>query len=625
MSSPIGGCPCAQGSKSHDSGKVCASKSCERKHESIKLETERCTCQHEEVITCCNDCNITPCEEYSAQEISCMLGDAVVTVMAKYILVGLLPAPLSGPLVTDLTLPAPGAYAMVIRIGNGTRLADGTILTPWSLVVAPPSLSSALKVYPFVKGETAARVVGLQGKMTATYGVASNIQAVVNNVNGSGCTYIYDATLMGGDGTSNQAYLNIKHNCGINCLSPKIGACHPHIPWGDSREAGRNGQNVYLIGDPITNPYDPHSQHSSSAIVRGIIADHRYVDYSGRMLAEGILVSAPVYQSMGMAIVSAQGKLLGMQTSSLSGYAPAVSPSSLINFPYLTQTTGQGRVAGPSSYFLRPVAAAIIQSYRDCYRDECRVRRVDLGRGSIGIYRKGYLGVATRVATAASFTTVTDYRSGAAPYGQFRFRLNARGDFERTYATKVVGAQVLGVGGANPNGAPNTPNGRFYVPGGKPLADSPFPEVEESPLLNRVDPGDVIVSITPMRVNKDGKRAVLALGDLKNQVALSLITYASYPGDILDLCVIKGGQASINDYTSRNGYMTEMSSVEVSLGEYPDFLNWPYDAIDTWPQLLTNQSPAVAPDTFTANELQLTSPQVPQLNLPGSGIFVQPL
>lgn len=552
-----------------------------------------------------------------------MYAPAVVTVQANFILFGAAVEPVEGqPFINDATPLGANGRADIIRVANGTRLSNGDIMCPFSVVFAPASLSSALKIWPLQTGETLNRPLGpgendaTSGSLQNAYYPASNIQVTVNDVNGSGCAYVYGASIVGGDGLSDVAILRIHKRCHESC-APEIGACHPFIPWGDSREA-RDGQTVYLLGDYIANPLDVRAQNASGAIARGVISDHRYVEYSGYGLAEGLLISTPAYAvSAGMPIISGQGELLGMQTSSLAAIVPRIDPSSLVYAPALNQQSGSGQVAGPSSFHLRPIISALIHSEQERCHDDRSVTRIAGNRGNFGIYRKGYLGLAYRVATSVALTTVTDYTSGVAPLGQPRFRLSS-GGFDNVYQPKVAGLQVQGLAGLNPAGTAGQVDGYYFVPGGP--ASGIFPALPESPLLGKVRPGDLLISASPLRVI-DGKRDINVLGDLKNQVALSLITRDAFPGDEIEFCVLRGGNVLNSVPTATGGWYVNRATVSAVLAEFPPLLDYPWAAINDWPQLLTEVVAPTHYPSFTVPAGQQTNPQLPALIAPGSGVF----
>lgn len=542
------------------------------------------------------DCRIKSCPCYSPEEIICKFGDAVVEIHSEFILLG--GGGVTGGVPTGATggTPlGPNTRADIILEGNGFFIKGHYIIAPAHLVLLPPSLTSVADRFPFFDPSDLTL-----GRMKDQMIRASRILVSVFNVNNKRLSFVYEADLVGVDGAGDIAVLSICHKKQWNLCNPHIDRnCHPYLKLGASR-AAKNGEKVYLIGDYVTNSINRREFNAVGAISEGILSDHRYLDYSGFSLPENILVSAPAYAfSSGLPILDCRGYVLGMQTTDLAAVIPGVTPS---NIPLLVQSEGSGLVSGPSEFFMRRVIKSIIKG--TCSRNHNNELEVVCDpAGSYYRYLKAYAGIAYDVFTGIKYDITTSFTSGSVIAGYPRVRLCQNGDFLYSPTCKeLVGIRVLGLAGANPNGATGVNNGLYFVPGGN--ASSPFPPVLPiSPFNGRINPGDVITHINN-----------LPIGDLPGQIAPSLITWRLCPGDQLEISYRRGGNSSsVSDVDCNNNY-DNLLTYKGCLCEYPAFLDYPWSAVNIFPLLSTSPFPA-----FVFPPTQIINPQVPAIT--GGALF----
>jgi S1-C subfamily serine protease len=519
------------------------------------------------------------------QVVACKYADAVVDIHSEFILLGdgiqtsadkSTEKPVDGKEEVAAVNATPGVNCAngstplevnfrndVFLNGNGFFTKKHYIICPAGLVLMPPSLTSVVNRWPLM-GD-AANAVGLQNgaRMRDQMVRASRILVTVHNVNGKGCSYVYEATLVGVDGAGDIAVLKIEHDCcsAWNKYNPKIAKCHPFFHWGSSR-AARPGQVVYMIGDGVTSHPNVRLHNAVGAITEGLLSDHRYVEYSGFYAPELVLISAPAFTfSTGMPILDGQGRVIGMQTTDTIG---SLSDS------FEGGVLGGGFVAGPSQYFMSRVIANLIKGTS---RKHCNdhVEEVCDAAGSYYRYVKGYLGLGYDVVDGQMYDITRDYTSGAR--NEPRVRLDENGKFlaSAVYRNKVVGVRVLGLAGLNPNDANGVENGAYYVPGG--IANAPLvAELPKSGLLGVLTPGDIILKLN------DNK-----LGDLTNQIAPSLLTWRKLPGDLVLVCYSRGGNVKNDEY---NGVeYADADNVKVCLKEFPKLMDYPWYNVSLFPLL----------------------------------------
>lgn len=587
--------------------------------------------------SCSSTCSPKSCKPHKekcepAEVICCKYGDARVSIESQFLLVGTGLAPDANVSGAPLGL---NSRADVVLHGNGflfktpknKKSRKGKkvckpagcyedcgesrvfIMTAASVVLLPPSISSAAAVYP----ETSASINGLiQNELNA----ATRILVGVQNVNGKGCNVTYEAQLVGVDGTGNMALLEICHSGNNQCL-PKIEKCHPRVKIPYCPDP-RCGDKVYLLGDVISSVYNREGSNSSG-FVEGVVSDPNFVEHSGWMLSQNILVDAQVYGPPGMPILDCRGCLLGMQVTNLAGFIPARDEMFL---EQQTGAIGQGLVAGPTTTSIRAFIKKILKG-NSCCGDNDELISVQQGSGnSFYRIRKAYLGLAYELPSTGDCGETVNYTSGTYAAGQPRFRVNIRGELSgcRCGPEATNGVRVLGLAGLNPSGLPDIENGLYYVPGGDVPAvipPNPLPsDLPISPLIGIAQPGDIIKS---MSYEKKMRMRVYELGDGECQFAPQRVLEDHCPGDILEITIIKGNGASASGFNGQSNNNCEQCK-KVALAEMPAMMDYPWYA-NNFPRVLYNAIPAGTYPAFLAPINQETEPQVPELNTVGAAIF----
>jgi S1-C subfamily serine protease len=493
--------------------------------------------------------------------------------------------------VTGGTPLGPNSRADIILNGSGFFIKGHFIVTTASTVLLPPSLTSVVNRYPFL--DPMDTTLGtIRNEMVR----ASRILVSVFNVNNKGHSFVYEADLIGVDGAGDIALLRINFKRQWNLCNPCIEKCHPYFKLGSSR-ATKDGEKAYLIGDFIANALNPRT-FSSIGIIDGLVADHRYTDYSGFILPESVLVSASVYSyKHGLPILNCQAQVIGMQTSNVVGTVPQIRNRSTPVPTFLTQLSGLGGVGGPSEFFMRRVLKEFIKG--SCTRKfNCNLEIIQDPAGSYYRYKKGYLGVAYNLLIGPDYDVTVDFTSGQVISGLPRVRLSPNGDFLNSPSCKeLIGIRVIGLAGLNPDDAPGVPNGATYVPGGVGVNPVLAQGLPVSPLLCKLQPGDVITHIEGV-----------ALGDLDKQIAPSLITWRLCAGDQIEICYRRGGNALNTADNSLTENYDNLYTQCVTVADFPRLMDYPWYAVDNFPLL------ADFPYLFVFPDSQSPNPQFPSLN-----------
>lgn len=558
-----------------------------------------------------------PCK-YTAEEIHCNFADAVVGIQSEFILLtDALPAgannltPLAVNSRLDTYVNGNGFFTMFkkcckTKCGKCTKCEKKRyIVCPAHLVLMPPSLTSAVRRFPF--NLPLVPLGQIQDQMVR----ASRIIVSVFNVNKLGSNETYEAELVGVDGSGDLAILKINYDEEFNRgCTVKVEKCHPYLKFGRSRKAVP-GTKVYLIGDFVSSNIDARAFNAAGAIVEGIVSDNRYVDYLGYTLPEQVLVSAPAYAySSGLPIIDCNGRVIAMQTTDVSAVLPTIQ-APLTPTAVGQQGAGVGFVAGPSQFALERVYRILIKGASKNHADR-DIESICDAAGQYYRFTKSYLGIAYQLVTSTDYTTTVDFTSGVAPLGRRRVRLNANGGFVVCPRNKkIVGIKVVGLAGLNPTDAAGIANGYFYVPGGGttalPIA-APLPAVlPESPVIGRIFPGDIITHFDKYR-----------LGDLNRQIAPYLVTSHKTYNSQIDIAWKHGG-ACLNAASNGDDFDNYDHSYRqrFCLARYPACLDYPWGSVDAFPLIDTTYD--VAGITLPAT--QLKNRQYIQLNTVGAGIF----
>jgi hypothetical protein len=333
-------------------------------------------------------------------------------------------------------------------------------------------------------------------------------------------------------------------------------------------------------------------------IIDGLVADHRYTDYSGFILPEVVLVSASVYSyKHGLPILNCQGQVIGMQTSNVVGTESQIRNRFTPTPTFLNQLSGLGGVGGPSEFFMRRVLKEFIKG--SCTRKfNCNLEIIQDPAGSYYRYKKGYLGVAYNLLVGSDYDVTVDFTSGPVTSGLPRVRLSPNGDFLNSPSCKeLIGIRVIGLAGLNPDDAIGVPNGFIYVPGGVGVNPVLAQGLPVSPLLCKLQPGDVITHIEGV-----------ALGDLDKQIAPALITWRLCAGDQIEICYRRGGNALNTADNSFTENYDNLYTQCVTVADFPLLMDYPWYAVDNFPLL------ADFPYLFVFPDSQSPNPQFPSLN-----------
>jgi|SRR5579871_2696691 len=439
---------------------------------------------------------------------------------------------------------APSAYTSYFLNGNGSLLKGNVILCPAALVLIPQPVLSTLVRYPLVN-PSAPFPTGLQNVQTKV----SRILVTVYNVNCCGKALVYEASLIGVDGAGNAALLYIDPKKQWNTKCPCLGPNQPYFRWGDSRKLCP-GSRVYLVGSAYSEPQDNLMPSGDQYVVEGTAAANRSVDTTGWNPQELVVVNAPVYTlAIGLPILDSCYNLVGMQTTSVVGASQVFGGSSGF--------TGDGKVSGPSQFWLCPVISALLAGPRSC-NNQTRVLTVNDATGSYSSYQKAYLGLVWKLFTATDYDTVygASNNSYQVPLGL------TSGAFQVPSSCDIkVGLRVQALAGDT----------SFYqLPGASGASFLP-----NSPLLNVVSPGDQILSFQDC-----------PLGNLPGQISGGVVTWKACPGDQIDVA-----------YRKQIDGFTACYSLNVTGATYPPYLDFPW-ASAVWWSHSTGLTPVFPSPTF---------------------------
>jgi len=598
-------------------------------HDDLYKEMTCCSVDETTPYCCKKDCYFEKelCED--PRTICCKYKDAVVAVESQFVLLGLETSeqePQNLPL-------GPNERADIMISGNGFMIENcrykrrrnhykkdcddltcgkcqsceyksTLVVVPASLVLLPPSITSSVKPYPYNDEVQADGFI--KNKMVP----ASRIMVGIFNVNGKGASYSYKAEIVGVDGSGNVALLRICRRDEWNRCLPDILPCHPRIQWGDSCKT-KCGDKVYLLGDFITSRRNDNEHNSYTSLTSGVVSDSNYLEHTGWVTAPSILVDAEAYGNPGMPILNCRGCLIGMQTTSVAG---SVSSKLVTQGVTNYNSVGDGMVSGPTSRYMKCVIKEFLKG--PCRnKGPCeRVESVCYSNGSFYRYRKAYLGVAYNVVDPAYGTYTIDYTSGSYAAGERKVRICPNGEFSNgPYDSSIEGVQVVGVAGINPDSTTGIQGGYYYVPGGESTV-APLPQnLPTSPLLGKLEPGDIIVSL--IRNSSGLKEKSYVLGDAECQYSPAGLLLKLYPEENVEIVYKKGGSFLNNDQPNvGNNYDCEKCQ-RVCLKEMPPLMDYPWYSINDFPRVLYNTSPgpSVYPQILSPPN-QLNEPQLPALN-----------
>ncbi len=517
------------------------------------------------------------------------------------------------------------------------------IVTPASAIMAPPTLSSGTRTYPFAHDAPTADLIGFDALIRAhkIYVSVHNVKTEPECNKNRGCTamehLVYQATFIGVDPSGDTALLRIYPEDVWNRNLPLITTEHPFLPWGDNRKAAW-GEKAYIVGSIASNFAAPSGYHGSNQLSTTSVAHNRYLDHSGWIHPELVLVDAPVYShNAGSPILNSKGQVIAMQTMDVTGSYD----------PFYLRRVGAGAVGGPSTFFMCKMLMEFIKALHRQELSE-HVEIIKHPSGAFFRYLKGYLGVGYRLMSPNTLSEITEFSQTAATRRSPQFLLDDIGPGSKQMMGAVVlslaGHGVTGITGATGPNAPDgilyTSDAAFFVPGAVRVTNgsssaSPFPILLDSPLLTKLFPGDIITHI--QRV---------PLGDIGTfQVAPALLLRAMIPGKTIASLTVRRAQPDLLLPVSPTGatgatgstgpapYLADeeeilegiehnydqVVTINQKVKQFPRFLDHPWYAAHRFPSLTeTSGYP-----NFTFNMSQDTTLQYPQLLT--RGLFHPPI
>ena len=452
---------CCKSSSSSSSSSSSKSKHCSSTDNSC-IVVKKCKPCHKKN---CDD--ICPSEPCHPAKVCCEHLDAVVKIESSFVF--------TTQSAADITGGATLVHSDLFTQGNGFFIRGRYIVAPAHLVLTPPSLLANANRYPFVS----ASQPGPSGIYPTQLVAASRILVTVNNVNGQGRSFVYEASLVGVDGSGDIAILCINFDSIFNSCNPCIQKkCAPYLKFGKSCKQ-LCGDVVYGLGCPTSR-----GRFGADGVVAGEVISNSYADCTGRAQAELFVASFPVFScSSGLPVLDKHGSVVAMQT--LAQVGDVTVPSTGLTLPVGPYSFGDGIVAGPSEDFMKRVILTLING--NCGKNRDQVQNVaDAGLISGYLsYRKGFLGMAWCVLTGMDLTTVTvaDGTDPTLAVQQVQF------DTNNAFATppkckQVVGVRVKALAG----GATYT---YIDLPGGG-NTGAPFPALPASPLVGTFVQDDII-------------------------------------------------------------------------------------------------------------------------------------
>ncbi|MEM2987120.1 MAG: hypothetical protein QXV60_03375, partial [Nitrososphaerota archaeon] len=320
----------------------------------------------------------------------------------------------------------------------------------------------------------------------------------------------------------------------------------------------------------VADPLVFLSYSNSKIFMEGVLSNHRFVDYTGFILPELVLVSVPnTFAMSGLPVINSQGRVIGMQTTDVS----TLRFLNTIRGQSTTSIEAVTLISGPSEFFMKRVIKTLIKAL--CKKDCSKVEKIEDPAGTYFRYKKPYLGIAYDLLSGVMYDFTSSFRSdtlGSLP----RIKVSQDGKLLSGPAYKeIVGIRVLGVAGVNPNGQANVESGHWFVPGGNSQQTSPLPSsLPVSPVFNTLTPGDVITHINGF-----------ALGAIGEQVAPSVILWRLSPGDQVEITYRRGGRLPNGVDSTLDPNYNELYKTCVTLGELPKFLDYPWYSINRVPRL----------------------------------------
>lgn len=554
---------------------------------------------------CCAD---LPCDFLSGYEVFCQKQAAVVDVQSQFILT-------NTPANTQITDATTNLTTYTVS-GNGVFINKHYILTHSSLAQINPAFLVDNVRWPFrnaTDGVGTAPVVG-NGLEPEEIVKMSRILVTVHKLNGrhsptrhtkkcrkedmyDGWSVVYSCKVLLVDGAGGFALLYIDPCDPWNQCQPAIKKkCHPKLCLGSSRKLHR-GDDVYLLGNltgsvPLPYGYNNYLGKSlgSFGISKGVVSDHRYVDHSGWVLPELVLVDCSAHSpALGAPLLNKFGQLVGIQALGTSattfvgvtGVNGGVGGA--LDFGPRVPSVGNGKVACISEFFMRDGIAAVLELSR---KGNCGRNRLLDHLGSVADltgpyykFLKGYMGIAYELVEPTDFDTylTPNGQSGVRP-GERNVVINSNLSIYNGPSYKTLnGVRVNTLATSTGGGASYQGNPVVYlqVPGTGCAA--PFnPAVHaDSGYLNVLTPESVIVAL----------KGDVVLGDESEQVAPSLLTWRMLDGDPLNLTVKQPAVTTATGIVTDTSHLNNLSSVSAELGVFPPTYDYFWSAVSCLPEI----------------------------------------
>jgi S1-C subfamily serine protease len=451
-------------------------------------------------------------------------------------------------------------YDLVLR-GNGFFVSGHYIVTAAQLVLMNPTWSSVLDRYTPGHRNPDCEGLFIKNEMVQ----ANRILVTVNDVNCCGKSFVYQAVLIGVDGANNLAVLKIDYNKPWNKCNPCIEKRHTFFHFGCSRESCI-GSTVYLIGNILSSgPIDDPSTKSVTSFVDGVLANNRYLDSSGDITAEVILVDTEIsHLSTGLPIIDCEGKVIGMKVTS----------------DCLHREADTSVAVGVSQFFMQEIIRLFVDADLSVSTDNHRLGLISDPIGNFFYLIKSYLGISYEVFDGSNYASRRNFISGEATSNATQLSLQCDGNLLETPCCKqIAGIVITGIAGANPQNLPLVPDGANFVPGGSferraggtnNFEPNDFPT---SSILGTLHCGDNIITLCDV-----------TLGNTDEQVAPSLITTRTKPGTVVKITYRVGG----NLHSQSEENYCELRELHVSLGTFPLGLDYPFYSVCFLPEIDAN-------------------------------------
>lgn len=556
---------------------------------------------------CCAD---LPCDFLSGYEVFCQKQAAIVDIQSQFILTSTAANTQITDATTDLT-----TYTIS---GSGAFINKHYILTHSSLAQINPAFLVDNIRWPFrnaTDGVGTAPVVGA-GLEPEEIVKMSRILVTVHKLNGrhkpmkhkrkcrkedmyDGWSIVYEASVLLIDGAGGYALLYIDPCKPWNqCQPPLKRDCHPKLCLGSSRKLHR-GDDVYLMGNlsgsvPLPYTYNAYlgKSLSSFGISKGVVSDHRYVDHSGWVLPEMVLVDCAAYSpALGAPLLNKFGQLIGIQALAPSGQTfvgitgATGGTGGAVDFGPRVPSVGNGKVACIAEFFMRDGIAAVLELSKKrgfCGRNRLldHLGSVADNTGSFYKFLKGFMGIAYEVVEPSDYDTylTPSGQSGARP-GERNVVINSNLSIYSGPSYKpLIGVRVNTLAGAPQYQGADV----LYVqiPGDSAAAPWNSTVHVDSNYIGALMPEDLIVAM----------KGECPLGDGPEQIAPASLTWKMLDGDPLNLTVKRPNVTTATGIVVDDTNLSNLNSVSSELGIFPPSYDYFWAAVSALPRV---SAPAV--------------------------------